>query len=86
MEIDGRRVIWEDYGFQPFKAGSEAVLFLEWNPALNVYEIVGGPYGAFEINQGVAEPRAVQSLERRQEVLELVERINGLLSVRRRPK
>jgi hypothetical protein len=38
--------------FPLFKPGEEYVLFLEWKESRRAFEIVGGPNGAFRLNEG----------------------------------
>ncbi len=81
-DVDGRRVILEDATFRPLTSGSEVVLFLQWTPALNAYIILGGPYGAFEVKNGIAEPRAVNGPESKQPISDLLRRVDLLLARR----
>ena len=39
-------------GFMPFHRGEQYLVFLHWNAGLNVYEVIYGPNGVFQINAG----------------------------------
>ncbi len=43
-------------GFPPFSPGTEYVLFLRWNPNIQLWEIMWGPAGVIQIADGRARP------------------------------